>query len=295
VNFYHASPIKRKRATNDEMEERARFLIDYADQHGPVAVRGLYYQAEVAVLPGIEKTEAGYAKVQAQVLKLRRDGRMPYSVISDSTRWMRRPRTFDGIQDALESTARLYRKSLWAESEVEVEIWIEKNSLAGVIYPVTAEYDVPLMPTGGYSSETFAFEAVNDLRGTGKTLVIYSLYDFDRSGRDADRSLKEKVNRFGREYGVPVEFTSLGLNLEQVHAMRLPTRPAKRQTVADQRWPHDFAAELDAIPPDTLRDMVREAIEQHLPAEQLAYLKQVEQLERESFRRFTQHAAEYEP
>ncbi|MCC5974727.1 MAG: hypothetical protein JJT81_11825, partial [Rubellimicrobium sp.] len=173
------------------MEARAQFFIDYADRHGPVTVRGLYYQAEVAGLPGIDKTESGYTKTQVQVLKLRREGRMPYHQIADATRYMRRPRTFDGWQDALDATARLYRKSLWAESEVEVEIWVEKSALAGVIQPVTFEYDVPLMPTGGYSSETFAFEAVDDLRDTGKTLVVYSLYDFDRSGKDAERSLRE--------------------------------------------------------------------------------------------------------
>jgi hypothetical protein len=38
-------------------------------QHGPVTIRGLYYQAEVARVPGIDKTENGYAKVQRQVLK----------------------------------------------------------------------------------------------------------------------------------------------------------------------------------------------------------------------------------
>jgi hypothetical protein len=45
------------RATKAEMEARARFLIAYAQQHGPVSVRGLYYQAEVAGIPGIDKTQ----------------------------------------------------------------------------------------------------------------------------------------------------------------------------------------------------------------------------------------------
>ncbi len=287
---YQASPIKRRRATAAEMEARAQFFIDYATQHGPVTVRGLYYQAEVAGVPGIDKTESGYGKTQVQVLKLRRAGRMPYSRIADATRYMRRPRTFDGWQDALESTARLYRKSLWAESDVEVEIWLEKSALAGVIQPVTFEYDVPLMPTGGYSSETFAFEAVDDLRGTDKTLVIYSLYDFDRSGKDAERSLREKVMRFGREMGVPVQFHPLGLTIEQVNAFNLPTRPHKRNSAADKKWPHDFAAELDAIPPDTLREMVRAAIERHLPAWQLERLKEVEAIERETLRQFVWRA-----
>ncbi len=38
----------------------------------------------------------------------------------------------------------VYRKSLWAGSDHEVEIWLEKSALAGVIYSVTAEYDGPL-------------------------------------------------------------------------------------------------------------------------------------------------------
>lgn len=289
--LYQASPIKRRRATAAEMEARAQFFIDYALEHGPVTVRGLYYQAEVAGLPGIDKTEGGYNKTQIQVLKLRRAGRMPYSRIADASRYMRRPRTFDGWQDALESTARLYRKSLWAGSDIEVEIWLEKSALAGVIQPVTFQYDVPLMPTGGYSSETFAFEAVDDLRGTGKTLVIYSLYDFDRSGKDAERSLQEKVERFGRELGVPVQFNPLGLNIEQVQSLRLPTRPHKRNTPADRAWPYDFACELDAIPPDRLRQMVQYAIECHLSPSELEALRQIERAERETLMNFIRGAA----
>lgn len=286
MSVYQAGRLKRRRATGAEMDERARFFIAYALAHGPVTVRGLYYQAEVAGVPGIDKTEAGYNKVQAQVLQLRRDGLLPYDTIADATRYMRKPRTFDGWEDALRSTALLYRKSLWADSDQEVEIWIEKSALAGVIYPVTNEFDVPLMPTGGFTSETFAHEAVDRLRGTGRGLVIYSLYDFDRSGQDAAYSLHEKVDRFGRQYGVDVEFHELGLNYDQVLALRLPTRPPKRTTSADQRWPFEVAAELDAIPPDTLRGMVRRAIERHLPADQLAYLKEVESAERQTLMEF---------
>jgi hypothetical protein len=279
---YKASPIKRARATRDEMDERAQFLVSYAVAHQPVTVRQLFYAATVAGVPGIDKTEAGYNKVQVQVLDLRRAGRLPYSAISDATRYMRKPRTFDGWQDALSDTARLYRKALWSDASEEVEIWLEKSALAGVLYPVTSEYDVPLMPTGGYSSETFAYGAVNAMRGSGKTLVIYALYDFDRSGEDAALSLKEKVERFGAEFDVDVAFHQLGLTFDQVIAERLPTRPAKRNTAADQRWPHSFAAELDAIPPDRIREMVRDAIEDHLPRWELNALKRVEEAERKT-------------
>ncbi|WP_353350453.1 hypothetical protein [Aquicoccus sp. SU-CL01552] len=268
------------------MQVRAAFLITYAKAHAPVTVRQLFYAATVADVPGIDKTELGYNKVQSQVLELRRCGRLPYYCIADATRYMRKPRTFDGWEAALQDTARLYRKSLWADSDEEVEIWLEKSALAGVLYPVTSEYDVPLMPTGGYTSETFAYGAVNEMRGTGKTLVVYALYDFDRSGQDAANSLQEKVERFGAEFGVQVRFHHLGLSYHQVLNLDLPTRPAKRNTAADRRWPYDFAAELDAIPPDTIRDMVREAIEDHLPAYELEHLKQVENAERETLLQF---------
>lgn len=286
MSIYQASPIKRRRATKGEMEARAQFLLDYALRHAPVTVRQLFYAATVAGVPGIEKSEGGYNKVQAQCLDLRRMGRMPYHHIADATRYMRKPRTHDGWEAALKDTARLYRKSLWADSAEEVEIWLEKSALAGVLFPVTSEYDVPLMPTGGYTSETFAYGAVNDLRDTGKMLVIYALYDFDRSGQDAAYSLQEKLERFGTEFDVHVSFRQLGLSYEQVTELSLPTRPAKRNTAADRRWPFDFAAELDAIPPDTIRDMVRSAIEKHLPQSELHHLKKIEQAERETLLQF---------
>lgn len=277
---------KRRRATRAEMDARAAFLIDYAEAHGPITVRGLYYQAEVAGLPGIDKSESGYRKVQAQVLQLRRDGLLAYDAIADATRTMRKPRSFDGWQDALCDTARIYRKNLWSDTQTEVEIWIEKSALAGVLYPVTAEYDVPLMCTGGFTSESFAHDAVARLRDTGYRLVAYALYDFDRAGRDASRSLEEKVRRFGADYGVDVAFRSLALSSGQVRDLDLPTRPAKTVSAADRRWPWPFAAELDAIPPDRLRAMVRGAIERHLPRVELQRLKAIERAERDSLVRF---------
>jgi hypothetical protein len=79
ADLYDPSPINlRRRATRDEMEERAAFLIDYATKHGPVNVRQLYYRAGVERIPGIEKTESGYTKIQRQVLTLRREKRLEY-------------------------------------------------------------------------------------------------------------------------------------------------------------------------------------------------------------------------
>jgi hypothetical protein len=270
------------------MEERAAFLIDYAERHGPVTVRGLYYQAEVAGIPGIGKDDSGYDKVQMQVLALRRAGRLSYGAIADATRWMRKPTSFNNIEEALERTARTYRKALWANTDDYVEIWVEKDALAGVIYPVTAYYDVPLMVTRGFSSETFVFGAVEARGDDPRDFHVYYLGDFDRAGQDAARALEEKLERFAEDKPFYVYFEQIAVTEEQIAAWDLPTREPKRKSANDKKWSHNFACELDAISPDQLRALVRETIEHHLPEEQLDVLKAAEQSERELLKAFTE-------
>jgi hypothetical protein len=289
--IYDASPIKRRQATKDEMEERAEFLIDYAEEHSPVTVRGLYYQAEVAGVPGIDKDDKGYAKVQRQVLSLRREGRLPYGCIADATRWMRKPKTHDSVEGALHETAKYYRKALWRDSRDYVEVWCEKDALAGVILPVTEMYDVPLMITRGFSSETFCFEAVEEWEPhevRNRVHWVYYLGDFDRAGQDAARSLEEKLERFANERGVLVIFEQIAVTEEQIDLWQLPTREPKRKSPVDKQWPFERACELDAIPPDTLRELVQDAIEYHLPADRLKILKIAEESERTEITRLVE-------
>jgi hypothetical protein len=283
---YGASLIKRRRATKTEMEARAEFLIDYAERYGPITVRGLYYQAEVARVAGIDKTDAGYVKVQRQVLELRRAGKLAYDHIADATRWMRKPRSYDSVEDALQETARTYRRNLWRDSRSYVEVWIEKDALAGVIYPVTTEYDVPLMVARGFSSETFAYEAVAARGDDERDYHVYYFGDFDRSGRDAARALQEKLERFAADRPFNVVFEFAAVTEEQIRELSLPTRTPKRNSPADRAWLHSFACELDAIPPGMLRALVRYRIEGHLPRRELEILKIAEKSERELLRQW---------
>src|SRR2546421_9980146 len=100
-----------------------------------MTVRQVFYQATVRGL--VEKTERDYDKVQIALANMPRAGAMPYDWIVDFTRWQRKPRTFRDVNHALQETSRLYRKDLWASAESYVEIWLEKDALAGVVAPVT--------------------------------------------------------------------------------------------------------------------------------------------------------------
>jgi hypothetical protein len=135
------------------VEARREALLDIIAVGRPMTVRQVFYQATVRGL--VEKAESGYGKVQADLTVMRRAGELPYDWLADNTRWQRKPRTFDSIEQALKDTATLYRKSLWTDADAYVEIWLEKDALSGAIYPVTSMSDVPLMVARGYASLSF--------------------------------------------------------------------------------------------------------------------------------------------
>jgi hypothetical protein len=145
--LYQASPIKRVRAMKAVVGARRDALFDIVAKMQPMTVRQVFYQATVHGV--VEKTEAGYTKVQTDLALMRKSGDLPYSWLADNTRWQRKPRTFNSIEEALQHSARFYRKNLWAAADCYVEVWLEKDALSGVIYSVTSAYDVPLMVARG--------------------------------------------------------------------------------------------------------------------------------------------------
>jgi hypothetical protein len=130
-------------------------------------------------------------------------------------------------------------------------------------------------------SETFAYESIAQRGDDERPYCVYYFGDFDRSGLDAARTLAEKLERFAADRPFEVIFEPVAVTLRQIEELGLPTRQPKRKSPADKAWPHEFACELDAIPPDNLRELVQNAIEPHLPRHQFDQLKVAEASERE--------------
>src|SRR5262249_8648588 len=152
----------RRRSTKVEVEERRETLLEIIDAGRPMTVRQVFYQATVRGI--VEKAESGYAKVQTDLTIMRRAGELPYDWLADNTPWQPKPTTFDSVEEALKATAAFYRKSLWTGANCYVEIWLEKDALSGVIYPVTSLYDVPLMVARGYASLSFLYSAAEYIK-----------------------------------------------------------------------------------------------------------------------------------
>src|SRR5262245_43965757 len=274
---YHASPIKRQRATKAEVEARREALLDIIEAGRPMTVRQVFYQATVRGL--VEKAESGYGKVQTDLTVMRRAGELPYDWLADNTRWQRKPDRFDSVEDALRETARFYRKNLWRDADSYVEIWLEKDALLGVIYPITSMFDVPLMVARGYASLSFLHSAAEYINDLDVPTYIYHLGDFDPSGVNAGEKIEETLRELAP--GADIEFERIAVTPEQIADWDLPTRPTKASDTRSKNFGSTISVELDAIDPNVLRNLVQETIEQHLPQDQFAILKAAEESERE--------------
>jgi hypothetical protein len=282
------------------MDELRLGLWDIVHRGRPMTVRQVFYRAVSAGL--IEKTEAEYngtvgrlliemrlachewvnefssptarertieavaeelgittQETELRLLQYRRA--IPFSWIVDNTRWMRKPTTFDSVEDALRDTADFYRRALWKYQDDYVEIWLEKEALAGVLYPITSEYDVPLMVTRGYPSISYVYNAAEVIAAVRKPTTIYYLGDHDPSGVDIPRNVEERLREFAPD--ADIAFERLAVTLEQIDYYDLPTRPTKKTDTRAKSFDGE-SVEVDAVDPDDLRELVRDAIESHI-------------------------------
>jgi hypothetical protein len=266
----------RLRATRDEIEARRAAFHTIIAGARPMTVRQVFYQATVHGL--VEKTEAGYAKVQSDLVLMRRTGALPYDWLADNTRWQRKPATYSGISDLLEEAAALYRRNLWRDSGCYVEVWLEKDALSGVVYPVTERWDVPLMVSRGYASLSFLQSAAEQIAALECAAHIYHLGDFDPSGVNAGEKIEETLRELAPE--AEINFERIAVNPDQITAWSLPTRPTKTTDSRAARFGHADSVELDAIDPNRLRQLVNDAIEQHVDQRQLEIIQEAEASER---------------
>jgi hypothetical protein len=276
----------RRRLTKVVQAELDAALIDLTRRYHPITVRGVFYRAEVSIPHIVLKDEKGYGLVQRRLVELRKRGDVEYSWITDGTRWRHGHTRYASLQDFQVRAAALYRLDYWVNSNVHVEIWIEKDALAGVIAPVVIdEWGLDLMVSRGFSSKTYLYEAGQFLRQVDKETHVYVLSDFDPSGKCAARKVEEGLREFAPDVDLHVH--ELAVTVDQIRDWDLPTRPTKMSDSRARKFVAEYgeeSVELDAIPPDLFRRLVGDAIAAHADPRAIDRLKDVEWQERETIR-----------
>lgn len=261
-----------------EMAKIREALYELLEADNPMTVRQVFYQLVGRGV--VAKTEGEYKQTVVRLLTaMRRAGQLPFGWIADNTRWMRKPRTYSSIDEMLSLTAETYRRAIWDSQPAYVEIWLEKDALAGVVYEETGPWDVPLMVTRGYPSVSYLYEAADAIREQKKPAYLYYFGDLDPSGVDITRTVERGIREFAPD--VSLFFQRVAVTVQQVEELGLHTRPTK---VTDSRSKNfsGESVEVDAIPPTQLRDLVRGCIEKHIDRRLLRRTRKVEAAERET-------------
>lgn len=253
-------------------------LQEFAEQRPPMTVRQMYYRMSAKGIVPKDETQ-GYRPVQRALSEMRKSGEIPYSYIADEARWVRKATTYASLEDAAEQWARMYRRQLWLDQNAHVEVWLEKDALAGVVVDVTSAYDVPLYVTKGYPSLTYLHDQAEALSYVTKPIFIYHFGDYDASGQDAARTVREGLAKFGAKF----TFVQAAVTPAQIFGMGLQTRPSKKSDPRARRHGGQ-SVELDAIPPAVLRQIVEDCITQHLDQDALSRTRRIEARELQTVR-----------
>jgi hypothetical protein len=242
-------------------------LDDYQAQGYVLTVRQLYYQ--LVARDVIPNTEASYNRVVRTVAEARDGGLLDWDAIEDRTRNLVSRPTWESPREIIEDSAEQFWLDLWEGQAHHVELWVEKEALAGVIQRAADRYGCSLMACRGYMSQSEIWAAgvrFRELSDTRQVVVLY-LGDHDPSGIDMTRDVRDRLELYA-ERSIRVE--RLALNIDQVRQYNPPPNFAKDKDTRFQQYRDRFGAscwELDALTPDVLDGIASTAIKKYLDAD----------------------------
>lgn len=254
------APVKKKRntRTNKEKQIIKNEAYKYCQSQRPkrVSLRNVYYHLEGRGF--LKKTLQDYKVLSRYLVKMRREGEMPYDWIFDETceevTWL----NWQTPQEALQWIARNYSKELWADMGVLPMIWCEKRATKVHIESVCQKYQVPVMIAVGFSSESLKWDISQYIDNYELCVKVFGLFDFDASGEKIYLDMLKGVEKLIQS-NVYIEYETLALTEEQIEEYNLPTRLPK-QSSHSHDWRHDFSVEIDALDPLILEDILEKRI-----------------------------------
>ena len=250
--------------------------IEVLTAHRPMTVRQVYYQLVSRQV--IENARGRYQAVSDLLVEARKDGTIPWEWIEDRLRRPRPVQMWTDLADFAETARRAYRRDVWAEQPGYLECWLEKDALSGIFEDALRPYGVTLNVGRGFDGWDSIHNAAERYADRDATAVLY-FGDFDPSGEDMVRSLRERLAFFGCE----PELVKCALTSDDVARYRLPTDFTKatdtRRAAFVAKY-GDVSVELDALPVEVLRARLVEEVEARMDLDALAAVRRAGQEDR---------------
>lgn len=236
-------------------------IAEYERQGYSLTLRQIYYQFVSRDI--IENTLQSYKRLGSVINDARLAGMIDWDSIEDRTRNLHSLPAWAKPADIISACASQFRIDKWATQPHRVEVWIEKEALAGVFQRVCDELQVPFFSCRGYTSQSemwVAGQRIQAIAKKGQEPLIIHFGDHDPSGMDMTRDIIDRLTLFAGG----IELKRLALNMDQVVEYEPPPNPAKTtdsraasyiEVYGNESW------ELDALDPATLAGLVRQFVE----------------------------------
>lgn len=244
-------------------------MEEYKGQGYELTLRQLYYQFVARGL--IDNNVRSYKNLGAIINDARLAGVIDWNHIVDRTRGLKGLGTQPSPSMAVNRASWAYREDKWEDQPYHIEVWVEKEALAGVVWDACRGLQLSYFAAKGYASASSMYEAAKRFEQAsrmGKEIIVFYLGDFDPSGLDMDRDIRERIALMGPEVEQNVgldgfQLHRIALTWEQVQQYNPPPNPAKTTdsraadyiaTYGDESW------ELDALEPAVLVKLIQDAV-----------------------------------
>lgn len=297
--------------TVDLLHHIIAIIDEYAKAGLTLTLRQLFYQLVSRDI--IKNLQKEYKRVGEIVSHARRAAILDWTALEDRIRVPQMPSEYDNLDQLVQAALNSFRLPRLKGQDVYVELWVEKDALAGVLAPIANEYHVPLMVNRGYSSTSAMKEAGERIRhqadrvGCRDAKILY-LGDFDPSGEDMVRDIQKRLDEYVNSGTIfkenpktkklegekpfdrairlrrtSIEVEKLGLTMAQIEEYDPPPNTAKE---ADSRWKKFVAEhgasswEVDALPPLVLRQLIEARLDDLIDDKLVKKIKKTEELEK---------------
>ena len=252
--------------------DQVQAVLEEYEAYWPLTCRQIFYRMVGA--HGFDKTDKAYSNLCHHIANARRARLIPFYAIRDDGVTTYRRDHFADHDAFLAHVRRMsenYTRDKLAGQDAHIEAWCEAAGMLPQLDDVAEPFSVRVYSSGGFDSLTAKKDLANRICRIGKPAVILHLGDFDPSGVSIFDSVAEDVAAFvaaDRPWGtVDVTFERIALTAEQVRLYDLPTAPAKATDTRSKTWTGG-TCQLEALPPDVIADILRDAIRRHIDHDQ---------------------------
>ena len=252
-----------------------------AEAAQPITDRGVGYKLFAASL--ISSMEQSEMQRVYRLLKVAREqGDIPWEWIVDETRELEICSSWADPAAFVRTVSRAYRRDFWLQQPQRVLVVSEKGTVRGVLAPVLNQYGVGFRVMHGFSSATAVYDIAQD--SDGRPLIILYVGDYDPSGMYmSECDLPERLAKYDGDH---VQVKRIALT-QAHHGLPSFLASDKKNDPRYQWFVRNYGRrcwELDALDPNDLRTLVKEAIQAEIEPTAWNRCAAVEKAERESLR-----------